>query len=89
MVEATLELMETEETETVKCERSDKLLAGTPTEIAKRWYKAEETQGFLNLCCGGSRRVPEDVRSFEFAEWLNTEFRVAMRRGIQIGRQKW
>lgn len=62
----------------------------TPEEIAADWYDVEGvckailesgTSGF-----GSWPRVPSDVCSTAFAEWLTIHLRAAMAKGIQIGR---
>lgn len=53
----------------------------TPFEFAEKWYTAEATHRYMRT----SEDVPTDVRSFEFAEWMTTNMRLAMAKGINIG----
>jgi hypothetical protein len=48
------------------------------------WYGSDEIYNSIN------RRVspvvvPKDVRSREFAEWMEDQYRLAMRKGIELG----
>lgn len=61
----------------------------TPWEIAVEWYKEEEiTRTLLSIGADslllGS--IPETVRSEEFAKWITHQYRLAMAKGIQLGR---
>jgi len=62
----------------------------TPVLIVEEWYRPDEV--FLALQRAGSgefgalEAIPSDVRSREFAEWLTTQCRRAMEKGIQLGR---
>lgn len=63
----------------------------TPLEIAVRWYRPEEVhrcicQTGMPLANDRLRAIPRDVFSLEFAEWLCDQYRLAMAKGIQLGR---
>jgi len=65
----------------------------TPWEFACDWYQVEEIHRELNrrrdpLTENIGEQTPEDVTSREFAEWLTHQYRLAMRKGIEIG-QRW
>lgn len=51
----------------------------TAWEIAEAWYTEEAIYNSIN-------RVPTDVTSREFARWLTHQYRLAMAKGIQLGR---
>lgn len=65
----------------------------TPTpghawEFACSWYGVDEIYHSLsNPRFRREHTVPEDTRSREFAEWLTDQYRLAMAKGIQIGRE--
>jgi hypothetical protein len=64
----------------------------TPWEFACDWYQPDEIHRTLNrrrdpLTGNISEQIPEDVTSREFAEWLTDQYRLAMNKGIQIGRE--
>lgn len=52
-------------------------------EIAEQWYK----ESHIARSCETSRLIPRDVSSSEFASWLTEQYRLAMAKGIQFGRQ--
>ena len=54
----------------------------TPFEIAEKWYRPETVHAGIN----GSVAIPKDVHSVEFSQWLCTQYRLAMAKGIQIER---
>ena len=62
----------------------------TPWEIAQSWYGAEDIHRAIQ--CSGSgefgawSQIPANVKSREFAEWLTEQYRLAMAKGIQLGR---
>lgn len=62
----------------------------TPYEIAEGWYRESEVASALERSGSGDfgawNPVPEDVHSPEFAKWLTSQYRLAMAKGIQIGR---
>jgi hypothetical protein len=74
-------------------ERCELLEAGAsiegkrPWEFCCEWYRPEEIHRCIAQRFGEDRRaVPEDVHSLEFAEFLCEQYRLAMNKGIQIGR---
>lgn len=63
-------------------------------EFACNWYRPDEIERSIASDFATSdpltvsRRVPTDVQSREFAVWLCEQYRLAMNKGIQIGRSK-
>jgi hypothetical protein len=63
----------------------------TPWEFACAWYTADQIQ----RCLDRQRRLldhplhptPTDIYSREFAEWMADQYRLAMRKGIEIGQR--
>ena len=57
----------------------------TPWEIAEAWYNAEQIHGCIvrHKC---RPPIPADTQSREFAVWLTHEYRLAMSKGVQLGR---
>ena len=54
----------------------------TPFEIAEGWYQVDDIyRGIMSRV-----EEPRDTRSREFAEWLTSQYRLAMAKGIQLGR---
>lgn len=64
----------------------------TPFEFAETWYSVKEIREAIARSgtddFGAWTRIPSDVRSAEFADWLTRQYRLAMAKGIQIGRQQ-
>lgn len=68
----------------------------TPWEFCCEWYKPGEIAwsiarmraGFGGFAIEANNKIPEDVYSPEFAEWLTHQYRLAMNKGIQIGRRE-
>ena len=62
----------------------------TPWEIAEAWYDVEGIERAIRNSGtdepGTWRAVPHDVYSRQFAEWLTQQYRLAMAKGIQLGR---
>ena len=62
----------------------------TPFEIAESWYDAQSVHRSILRCRDlkgpSSETVPTDVHSEEFAKWLTTQYRLAMAKGVQLGR---
>lgn len=61
----------------------------TPSQIASEWYTVDEVHRCLLAVAPErvmSEAVPIDVTSREFAEWLTNQYRLAMAKGIQLGR---
>jgi hypothetical protein len=62
----------------------------TPWEFACNWYTPDEIaysiarnkRGFAD-----NPEVPTDIYSQEFADWLTHQYRLAMRKGIEIGQR--
>lgn len=57
----------------------------TPSEFARDWYKPYDIKRSI---ASGSVPMPVDVYSDAFAEWLCDQYRLAMVKGIQIGREQ-
>lgn len=55
----------------------------TPGEIA--WSIARAKNGFGGFVIEDAKKIPADVYSQEFAEWLTNQYRLAMTKGIEIG----
>lgn len=53
-------------------------------EIAERWYGEHQIRDDIARNGG----VPQDVSSAEFAAWLTEQYRLAMAKGIQFGRDE-
>jgi len=71
---------------------SERLDGKTPWEFACDWYSpAEIAWSIARQKAGFGRgaietsKMPVDVYSQEFAEWLTDQYRLAMRKGIEIG----
>lgn len=69
-----------------------KTASRTPFEIARNWYSADDIERCIHrqrfpAACYGIAKVPEDIYSREFAEWLTDQYRLAMAKGIQLGRE--
>lgn len=62
----------------------------TPLEIAKEWYDEDGIYQSIQNSDGGGLgawdAIPEDVYSREFSDWLTNQYRLAMMKGIQFGR---
>ena len=56
-------------------------------QFANEWYKPEEIFNSINTR-NGRCEIPHDVHSREFADWLCAQYRLAMAKGIQIGREQ-
>lgn len=58
-------------------------------KFACEWYGVEEIHRSItrsNLCrsLGDMQPIPTDVYSREFAEWLADQYRLAMRKGVEL-----
>lgn len=64
--------------------------ARSPIEIAESWYDTEGmTKAIQSAGDGGfgdQGPIPQNVKSKEFAEWMTYQYRLAMAKGIQLGR---
>ena len=65
----------------------------TAFEIARDWYDADSIHRSINRtglpgAFGAVEPIPRDVQSKEFAEWLTRQYRLAMVKGIQLGRER-
>lgn len=59
----------------------------TPWDFACEWYRPEEIRKYISMPKEfGVSVIPEDVYSKEFAEFLCEQYRLAMNKGIEIGR---
>jgi len=58
----------------------------TPWEFAEKWYSTDSIH--RELCRKSRDEIPNDITSYEFAEWLTLQYRLAMSKGIQIGREQ-
>lgn len=60
----------------------------TPMEFASDWYKAKEIHRAINDQLNGFddtiRKIPRDVHSVEFAEWMANQYQLAMCKGMDI-----
>lgn len=55
----------------------------TSWEAACEWYKPEETYRCIqDDLRKGELKIPRDITSREFADWLTDQYRLAMNRGI-------
>jgi hypothetical protein len=61
-------------------------MSKTPDEFAREWYKPSDV--FANIARNGHGVIPKDRFSKEFADWLCDEYRLAMAKGIEIGRRE-
>lgn len=64
----------------------------SPWDIAEAWYQEDQIAKAIERsgrqeCLGAWERIPEDVHSPEFARWLTHQYRLAMAKGIQLGRE--
>lgn len=57
----------------------------TAWDFACQWYQTEEIHRNINTI--HAPFISSDVTSIEFAEFLASQYRVAMAKGIQIGRE--
>lgn len=60
-----------------------------PWEFACQWYGVDEIHSAITRprplrAVGDLPPVPEDVYSREFAEWLAHQYRLAMRKGVEM-----
>lgn len=62
----------------------------TPWEIAQLWYSVDDIERAIKDSGSGEfgawREIPRNVTSREFAEWLTEQYRLAMAKGVQLGR---
>lgn len=59
------------------------VISRSPWAIAEEWYT--ETQIAMSIQRFDDE-IPADVRSEAFAKWLTHQYRLAMAKGIQLGR---
>jgi hypothetical protein len=69
---------------------ADALEGKTPWQFACEWYTVNEIAH--SIACSrkglaGHNRVPPDIYSVAFAEFLTEQYRLAMRKGIEIGQR--
>lgn len=67
---------------------SEQLAGKTPWEFACNWYSPDEIAHSIARARKGfamNAKIPTDVYSQEFADWLTEQYRLAMAKGIQIG----
>lgn len=60
----------------------------TPWEFACEWYTPDEIAQSIRYrhhSDSSSLKIPTDIDSQAFAEWLSEQYRLAMAKGIQIG----
>lgn len=64
----------------------------TPWEIAEAWYDEDGIARAIQQSGDGGfgswAEIPEDVHSPEFAKWLTHQYRLAMSKGVQLGRER-
>ena len=75
----------------VEWRRKVKNMNRTPWQIAEKWYSEQEiSEAIANnrkrVAEGMTEHIPHDVQSEEFAKWLTHQYRLAMAKGIQLGR---
>ena len=64
-------------------------------DVASRWYNADSVYAYIqrqNSKLPYTREqhietMPRDVRTREFSNWLTNQYRLAMAKGIEIGRR--
>lgn len=61
-------------------------------EIAEAWYDEDGIARAIQQSGDGGfgswAEIPEDVHSPEFAKWLTHQYRLAMSKGVQLGRER-
>lgn len=57
----------------------------TAWDFVCEWYRSEQIHHSINAIHGPY--IPQDVKSKEFAEFLTDQYRLAMAKGIQIGKE--
>jgi len=61
----------------------------SPWEFACSWYTADEVQRCIASAdyqsLGNLAKIPTDINSRKFAEWMTEQYRLAMRKGIELG----
>ena len=64
-------------------------MAKDPWQFACDWYNAEQIHKSLQMqrIEGHYNPVPNDVSGMRFAEWLTHQYRLAMHKGIEIGKR--
>ncbi len=65
-------------------------LTMTALEIAQDWYRVDQIHASIKRECEAlppTGVIPTDVTSHEFAEWLADQYRLAMARGIMLGKE--
>jgi hypothetical protein len=65
----------------------------TPWEIACEWYDTDQIHDSIlrrqNPVFGEMHdKIPTLVTSREFAEWMTKQYRLAMAKGVQLGRSE-
>jgi hypothetical protein len=68
---------------------SDQSIVRRPWAFACKWYSVDEVFNAINRenrfrQVGDVPKVPADVTSREFAEWLTGQYRLAMRKGAEL-----
>lgn len=56
-------------------------------QFASEWYRPDEIFQSINAPYWECE-IPHDIHSHEFAKWLCGQYRLAMAKGIQIGREQ-
>lgn len=59
----------------------------TPWDIAESWYDPEDIYHSIQQS-GDMEKVPVNVHGSAFARWLTHQYRLAMSKGIQLGRDE-
>lgn len=63
----------------------------TPWDIAESWYSVHEIASAIQRSgsddFGAWNKIPTDIYSTEFAVWLTHQYRLAMAKGVQLGRE--
>lgn len=56
----------------------------SPWDIAEEWYGLKDIANGIQQ---NKHEIPADVQSEDFAKWLTHQYRLAMAKGIQLGRE--
>lgn len=60
----------------------------TPWEIAENWYGVDDIHNCLKNPRTANSMPPQDTTSREFAAWMTHQYRLAMAKGVQLGRDR-
>ncbi len=68
----------------VECLVGHRVPRRSPWDIAESWYTIPDVAACVRR---HDANIPNDVQSEQFARWLTHEYRLAMAKGIQLGRE--